>query len=546
MLYSLSGRKNIIMENMDVNISVIVPVYNVYEWLDKCMESIVNQTYDKFEILLINDGSTDGSDKKCMEWASRDRRIRYFSKENEGLAITRNFGLKEAWGEYIVFIDSDDWIDPRFLELLYSKIKETDADIAECDFWRYNNNTGEKTYRACYGRMGKEYSLKEHMMYGESMAWKYMSRKSIWTDNKIEMPDCMSASHGVYALLLAVSNKVVNIHEPLYYYRRFRKGSIVDTIGKSGNQKGVLGISALDYLIKGFEKCGLFEQYKDTLHRIITYSLSDYLASQLIRRDKKEFDQLSQTYYKYVESLFHDGSNKKYITMGGYNLNRILFHVNMIHNPYCRFNFSSLISIMAPLTEKVLCRHTNKYRQIMIERDIAANFWDVMEEIQPSYIFIDFLEERFDIVEYKGVYITKSDAFDGMEETLYGYRIIERNSLECNHLWEEKCKEFIAKIQEYIPKENIVLIKNYLSEYVGDCNTKERFPNIDEIKETNRRLKHYYKFFEEKCEGIKVIEAVKSPMYFTDREYEYGAVPSHLNELVNREIAEKIEGCISI
>lgn len=529
------------MENTNINISIIVPVYNVYEWLDQCMESIVNQTYDKFEVLLINDGSTDGSDKKCAEWASRDERIRYFSKENEGLAATRNFGLKEAIGEYIAFIDSDDWLDPRFLELLYCKIKEADADIAECDFWRYNNNTGEKTYRACYGRMGKEYSMEEHMVYGESMAWKYISKKSLWTDNRIEMPDCMSASHGVYALLLALSNKVVNVHEALYYYRRFRKGSIVDTIGKSGNQKGILGVTALNYLVKGFEQCGLYQQYKNTIHRIVTYSLSDYLASQLVRRDKKEFDELVQTYYEYVDSLFHDDSDKKYITMGGYNLNRILFHANMIHNPYCRFNFSSIISIMSPLTCKVPCNHKNIYRKIMIERDITAKFWDIVEEIRPSYIFIDFLEERFDIVEYMGAYITKSDAFDGMEETLEGYRIISRNSLECDQLWKEKCQEFITKIQMYVSLQNVVVVKNYLSEFVGDYNTKEQFANIDEIREMNKRLEEYYKFFIEKCEGAKWVEVVESPMYFTDREYEYGAVPSHLNEIVNREIAVQIE-----
>ncbi len=529
------------MENIGVNISVIVPVYNVYEWLDHCMESIVNQTYDKFEVILINDGSTDGSDEKCVEWASRDERIRYFSKENEGLAVTRNFGLKESRGQYIVFIDSDDWLDPRFLEKLFSKIMETDADIVECDFWRYNNNTGEKTYRACYGRMGKAYSLEEHMIYGESMAWKYMSRKSLWIDNGITMPDCMSASHGVYALLLALSSKVVNVREPLYYYRRFRKGSIVDTIGRSGNQKGILGITALDYLVKGFEQCGLYQQYKDTIHRIITYSLSDYLASQFIRRDKVEFHQLAQTYYEYVESLFHDGGNRKYITLGGYNLNRILFHANMIHNPYCRFNFSSIISIMSPIKGEVSCRHRNKYRQIMIERDMASKFWDVLEETKPSYVILDFLEERFDIIEFMGGYITKSDAFDGMEETLGEYRIIPRNSLECELLWKEKCQEFILKIQRYVPSQHIVVVKNYLSEFVGDYNTKEQFVNLEEIRETNRRLDGYYKFFSENCREARAIEAVSLPMYFTDREYEYGAVPSHLNEIVNREIALQIE-----
>jgi len=530
-----------VTERNVIPVSVIVPVYNVYEWIDECMESLSAQSLSDFEILLINDGSTDESGKKCEEWAQKDSRIRYISKENEGLAVTRNLGLKEAKGEYIVFVDSDDWVDPRFLKLLYAGIKETGADIVECDFWRYDNNTGKKTYRACYGRMGIEYSLEEHMIYGQTMAWKYISKRSLWTDNGIEMPDCMSASHGVYALLLALSNKVVNIREPLYYYRRFRKGSILDTNGKSGNQKGILGISALDYLVRGFKQCGLYERYKDTLRRIITYSLSDYLAAQFVRRDKEEFNRLAQTYYEYADALFHDRSGNKYITLGGYNLNRILFHVNMIHNPYCRFNFSSLISIMSPLTGAVSCRHGNKYRQIMIERDIAAVFWDIMEEIKPSYLFLDFLEERFDMIEYQGAYITKSDAFDGVEETLDGYRIIPRGSAECDRIWKEKCQEFIAKVQTFVPAENIVVVKNYLSEYVGDCETREPFADIEEIREINRRLEEYYQFFAERCGQAKMIETVNLPMYFTDRKYEYGAMPSHLNEIVNEEIAKEIE-----
>lgn len=533
--------KNLSLLTDGVPISVIVPVYNVYEWIDKCMESLIGQTFSEFEILLINDGSTDESGKKCEEWAVKDNRIRYISKKNEGLAVTRNLGLKESKGKYIVFVDSDDWVEPRFLELLYSKIEETGADIVECDFWRYDNNTGGKTYRACYGRMGIEYSLEEHMIYGQTMAWKYISKKSLWTENGIEMPDCMSASHGVYALLLALSNKVVNIRKPLYYYRRFRKGSILDTNGKCGNQKGVLGISALDYLVRGFEQCGLCDQYRDTIQRIIMYSLSDYLASQFIRRDKEEFAQLSKIYYEYADSMLNGTGGKKYITMGGYNLNRILFHVNMIHNPYCRFNFSSMISVMTPLSKPIPCRHANKYRQVMVERDMAATLWNVIEEIGPSYIFIDFLDERFDIVEYMGTYITKSDAFDGMNETLSGYRIIPRKSLECNRLWQEKCLEFITRIQTYIPMENIVVVKNYLSEFVGDCDIKEPFVNIDEIRETNSRLKEYYTYFIDNCEKAKVIEVKESPMYFTDREYEYGAVPSHLNEIVNEEIAKQIE-----
>ena len=85
----------------DVPVSIIIPVYNVYEWLDECLESVMNQTFDNFEVILINDGSTDGSDKKCEEWEKKDCRIRYISKKNEGLSLTRNLGLREAKGSML-------------------------------------------------------------------------------------------------------------------------------------------------------------------------------------------------------------------------------------------------------------------------------------------------------------------------------------------------------------------------------------------------------------------------------------------------------------
>lgn len=105
--------------------SIIVPVYNVENYLLECMESLLNQSYKDFEIILVNDGSTDKSGELCKEIANRDRRIRYYNKKNSGLSATRNFGIEKAEGEYIVFVDSDDWIIEDAL-LLFSRIIHTE------------------------------------------------------------------------------------------------------------------------------------------------------------------------------------------------------------------------------------------------------------------------------------------------------------------------------------------------------------------------------------------------------------------------------------
>lgn len=111
-------------------VSIVVPVYNVDCYLDRCLQSIVSQTYSYIEILLINDGSTDGSPAICREWQNKDHRIQYFSKENGGLSDARNFGIEHSTGSLLMFVDSDDVIDPRCVDLLLAALIEGDADIA--------------------------------------------------------------------------------------------------------------------------------------------------------------------------------------------------------------------------------------------------------------------------------------------------------------------------------------------------------------------------------------------------------------------------------
>ena len=113
-------------------VTVIVPVYNVECYLDKCISSIVQQSYNNLEIIVVDDGSTDGSPAICDGWAARERRIRVIHKENGGLSDARNAGLAVATGEYISFVDSDDWIKPQFIETLLVSLQAGKADIAEC------------------------------------------------------------------------------------------------------------------------------------------------------------------------------------------------------------------------------------------------------------------------------------------------------------------------------------------------------------------------------------------------------------------------------
>lgn len=122
------------MQKDDVLVSIIVPIYNTEKYLKKCIDSIIGQTYKNIEILLINDGSTDGSGMICDEYAKTDRRIKVFHNANAGLAWTRKFGIERVKGEYVAFVDSDDWIDDNYLEKLLSFRDKQDVDMVTSGF----------------------------------------------------------------------------------------------------------------------------------------------------------------------------------------------------------------------------------------------------------------------------------------------------------------------------------------------------------------------------------------------------------------------------
>lgn len=119
-------------------ISIIIPVYNVEKYLHRCLDSILAQTLKEYEVLLIDDGSNDSSALICDEYASRDRRFKVIHKENKGVSNARNIGIENSVGEYIVFIDSDDWVASDYLKVLYTTMQENSCDLAYCAFKRVN------------------------------------------------------------------------------------------------------------------------------------------------------------------------------------------------------------------------------------------------------------------------------------------------------------------------------------------------------------------------------------------------------------------------
>ncbi len=356
-------------------VTLILPVYNVEDYIDTCLASVTAQTYGNLEILLINDGSRDGSLPVCRKWEEKDPRIRVIDQENRGVSAARNRGLDEARGEVIGFVDPDDWLDLTYVEKLLSKMEETGAAFVECDLWRYDNRTGKKIYRSCGSRMGVSYTLREHMIYGPTATYKALSKKSLWDDHGVRLPSCSFESPAVYALILALAGRVENVPEALYYYRRFREDSLIETgyAGHDGRPDPTLGIEAMRHLLSEFRRCGLYEEYKDTLESVVKYRLGDILAMQFHRRTPEEYRILSGNCAAFCREEFPDSLNEAYLTFGGYNLGKVLSHLPVLHDPYGRFGFSSVISLLKERKEIPEARHKNRYRRMMLEREFKQD-----------------------------------------------------------------------------------------------------------------------------------------------------------------------------
>ena len=205
---------------MGEKISVIVPVYNVEQYLERCVDSIINQTYTNLEIILVNDGSTDNSGKLCDELAKKDERIRVIHKENGGLSDARNRGIDESESDLVGFIDSDDYIDSDMYEVLLKNLNDTDADLSMCALYDVYNNTPEAqvTNKETW-KLSSEQAIKMVMEAKilSVTAVNKLYRKSLFTDLKFEVGKIAEDAF-IMIKLLDTCEKIVATNEKKYYY----------------------------------------------------------------------------------------------------------------------------------------------------------------------------------------------------------------------------------------------------------------------------------------------------------------------------------------
>ena len=309
---------------MDPIISIIVPIYNVGKYLPKCIESILNQTFKNFELILVNDGSTDNSGVVCDDYAKKDTRIKIIHKSNGGVSSARNAGLYVAKGEYIGFVDPDDYIDKNMYEKLYRLCIDNNSDIAICRFNREINGkiqNKESTEEIIeLNNMEAMNELFKGNLYRFSLCNKLFSKKCF---NYVLFPEeRIHEDLSTTYKLFANSKKAVYINYCGYIYVR-RENSILTS---TYNEKRLQAFIAWDEIIEFIDK-----NYYEIIEQVIatfTYWCVDnilYILNQVNNSKKKNnylniIQKYTTKYYIYIK--------RNNILSRSYKLRIRIFNIN--------------------------------------------------------------------------------------------------------------------------------------------------------------------------------------------------------------------------
>lgn len=223
--------------NKNDTVSVVIPVYKVEKYLDACLNSVENQTYDDLEIICVNDGSPDNSGEILKKHQERDKRIKIIDQENKGLSGARNAGMEIATGKWLYFVDSDDMIAPYAIEKIVKSAKEYDADMVKFEKINFEDgqqiNITEYPYKKSELRLyeieGKENPF-EFFDMREVYVWERLYKRSFLTENNISFKEGVICEDVLFTWKCELyAKKLVKDDNPYYFYRANRKGSIMDS-----------------------------------------------------------------------------------------------------------------------------------------------------------------------------------------------------------------------------------------------------------------------------------------------------------------------------
>ena len=327
-----------------IKVSIIVPVYNVELYLDKCLNSLVNQTLKEIEIIVVNDGSKDNSQAIIDKYTNKYNNIKALRKENGGLSDARNYGIKYASGEYIGYVDSDDYVTLDMYEKLYNKAIEEKSDIVECNLYHDYNNHQDIEIGT------KIYDKKKLLILGRSVVWNKIYNREWLLSKKVEFSKGLIYEDvEFYSKLLLSLRKISYIDDACIYY--VQRGS---SVNYNATLKTMDILKILKNIICYYKENGAYEEYKDELEFLTTRII---LCSSFLRmcriKDKNDRKKATQESLEFLYDNFPNWKNN--VNLKEYNSFKKVFMMTINKTTY-KF-YTMIFSKVYLLKEKIYRLH---------------------------------------------------------------------------------------------------------------------------------------------------------------------------------------------
>ena len=286
-----------------MKVSIIIPVYNTEQYLPRCIDSILDQCITDFELLLIDDGSSDGSGKICDAYAEKDSRIRVLHKENGGVSSARNLGLNEAKGEWVVFVDSDDWISDNCIKLLTEPLRNKEFDIVVGDYriiGEFPYNLELSLPEGAYHETGITHTFCNGGIY--IMSWNKLYRKEFLLKNQLAFEEGKVHEDEILAFEISCLEKSFYVVKSVTYYYRIRENSIATIKDRHLKlQRYIAVFQSIKEKVKRYEKVdGIYDHYLFFIRRVFRWISCLDLNEEQVRFA----DEQTEGFLEEIPSLF--------------------------------------------------------------------------------------------------------------------------------------------------------------------------------------------------------------------------------------------------
>lgn len=307
------------------NVSIIIPAYNAEKYIEKCLDSLLSQTLKEIEIIVINDGSKDNTEELVKKY--NDKRIKYYKNTNHGIGYTRNFGIDKATGKYIMFLDSDDYVEKNICEELYNKAEKDKLDLVICDFYKEYDNGKKETIKTS---SFKNSSLKENPdIITEFLSpWAKLYKRELIVNNNIKFVENLKYEDAPFVIEALDKAKLIGkVDKCLVHY--IVHGNSETTV----RDRRIFDILEIVDKIRKYTKNKKY--LKDKIDKLTVRIITNYTIQQREQKNKKDAMEFIDKAFDYLKREVPDYKNNKYYTNRGF-LRRTIEKNKTLTKIYCK------------------------------------------------------------------------------------------------------------------------------------------------------------------------------------------------------------------